>query len=280
MTPDQDAENPVRSWNGLQDTTPCCRPHPLILAEKLTLHYGSTPAFEGVSWSINKGCLTALVGPSGCGKTSFLSCVNRLTDLIPHSHLTGSLSLGDTDILSHSTNVLHLRRRVGMIFQQPTPFPLSIRKNLEIPLREYGIKDRHLLTHHLETSLQAVGLWDEVKDRLDSSAQRLSGGQQQRLCIARTLALSPEVLLLDEPCSALDPISSGVVEDLIHNLRGQFTILMVTHNLAQARRIADYVGMFWAQSGSGQLIEQGPTSQIFEDPQHPVTAAYIQGSRG
>jgi phosphate transport system ATP-binding protein len=143
--------------------------------------------------------------------------VNRLTDLIPHSRLTGSLSLGDTDILSSSTNVLHLRRRVGMIFQQPTPFPLSIRKNLEIPLKEYGIKDRHFLTHLLETNLQAVGLWEEVKDQLDSSAQRLSGGQQQRLCIARTLALSPKVLLLDEPCSALDPIASGVVEDLIHS---------------------------------------------------------------
>jgi phosphate transport system ATP-binding protein len=167
-----------------------------------------------------------------------------------------------------------------MIFQQPTPFPLSIRKNLEIPLKEYGIKDRHFLTHLLETNLQAVGLWEEVKDQLDSSAQRLSGGQQQRLCIARTLALSPKVLLLDEPCSALDPIASGVVEDLIHSLRGQFTILMVTHNLAQARRIADYVGMFWVQAGSGQLIEQGPTSQIFEQPQHPITAAYIQGTRG
>lgn len=184
------------------------------------------------------------------------------------------------DVLAPSTNVIQLRRRIGMIFQKPNPFPLSIRKNIEFPLREHGRHDRIQVAQTIETVLRDVGLWDEVKDRLDSPALALSGGQQQRLCIARALALSPEVLLMDEPCSALDPLSSGVVEDLIVSLRGRYTILIVTHNLAQARRIADYAALFWVQNGTGRLIETGTAKQIFEEPRDPLTAAYVSGMRG
>ncbi|MGH8527038.1 MAG: phosphate ABC transporter ATP-binding protein, partial [Gammaproteobacteria bacterium] len=177
-------------------------------------------------------------------------------------------------------DVIRLRRRIGMIFQKPNPFPLSIRRNLELPLREHGLRDREQIALAVETVLRDVGLWDEVKDRLDSPALALSGGQQQRLCVARALVLSPEVLLMDEPCSALDPLSSGVVEDLIVSLRGRYTVLIVTHNLAQARRIADYAALFWMQDGAGQPIEAGTAKQIFEDPREPLTAAYVSGMRG
>lgn len=254
--------------------------HPFVEVNRLSLHYGETPAFQDVTLSINKGCITALVGPSGCGKTSFLTVLNRLTDLIPTCRLTGHISIDTLDVLAPQTDVIRLRRRIGMIFQKPNPFPLSIRRNLEFPLREHGLRDRTRIAETIETSLRDVGLWDEVKDRLDSPALALSGGQQQRLCIARSLALSPEMLLMDEPCSALDPLSSGVVEDLIVSLRGRYTILIVTHNLAQARRIADYAVLFWAQNGAGRLIEYGTVKQIFEEPRDPLTAAYVSGMRG
>lgn len=275
-----DSTTPFRPWLPLEERPPCCEPVPLIETEKLSLYYGRRPAFESVTLSINTGCLTALVGPSGCGKTSFLTCLNRLTDLIPECRVSGNLRIRDLDVLSPKTDVIQLHRRIGMIFQKPNPFPLSIRKNLEFPLREHGIKDRGMMTHMMETTLKDVGLWDEVKDRLDTPALALSGGQQQRLCIARALVLSPQALLLDEPCSALDPISSGVVEDLIAGLRGQYTVVIVTHNLAQARRIADDAALFWAQNGTGHLIEQGPCRQLFEDPKQELTAAYINGIRG
>jgi phosphate transport system ATP-binding protein len=167
-----------------------------------------------------------------------------------------------------------------MIFQKPTVFPFSIKKNLELPIREHGKHARATWAATIETALQQVGLWKEVKDRLDQPAQALSGGQQQRLCLARAMVLSPEILLLDEPCSALDPISSGIVEDLIVSLRGRYTVVIVTHNLAQARRIADHVAIFWSIDGVGQLLENGPAQSIFEAPQHELTAAYISGSRG
>lgn len=253
---------------------------PLINVDGLSLHYGERPAFRDVTLSIGTGNITALVGPSGCGKTSFLTALNRLTDLIPGCRVTGGIRMGTMDVLAPQTDIIRLRRLVGMIFQKPNPFPLSIRKNLAFPLREHGVRDREQITWTIETVLQDVGLWDEVKDRLDSPALALSGGQQQRLCIARALSLSPTVLLMDEPCSALDPISSGVVEDLIVSLRGRYTVMIVTHNLAQARRIADDVAVFWAQDGAGRLIESGPAGQIFERPHDPLTAAYINGMRG
>ncbi len=270
----------TQPWIALEERPICCVPKPFIEVERLSLHYGQTPAFHDVTLVMNQGCITALVGPSGCGKTSFLSSLNRLTDLIPECRLSGQIRLDGLDVLAPDTDVIHLRRRVGMVFQKPNPFPLSIRKNLEFPLREHGILDRTRLSGTIETGLRDVGLWDEVKDRLESPALALSGGQQQRLCMARALVLSPDVLLMDEPCSALDPLSSGVVEDLIVGLRGRYTILIVTHNLAQARRIADYAAFFWIQKGTGRLIETGTAKQIFEEPHDPLTAAYVSGMRG
>jgi phosphate transport system ATP-binding protein len=255
-------------------------PELAIRTEGLAVHYGRKTAFADITLGIAQKCITALIGPSGCGKTSFLNCLNRLTDLIPGCRLSGRIWLGEQDLLDPRTDVLALRRRVGMIFQKPNPFPFSVRRNLEFPLREHGIHDRHSLAQTIESVLRDVGLWDEVKDRLNASALALSGGQQQRLCIARALALKPEILLLDEPCSALDPLSSGVVEDLIVRLRERYTLLVVTHNLAQARRIADHVACFWVQNGAGTLIEYGPARQIFEAPRQTVTADYVNGMRG
>jgi len=194
--------------------------------------------------------------------------------------VTGRVKIGTLDVFAPQTDVIRLRRRIGMIFQKPNPFPLTIQRNLEFPLREHGLRDRKQISRMIETTLRDVGLWDEVKDRLDSPALALSGGQQQRLCIARSLALSPEMLLMDEPCSALDPLSSGVVEDLIVSLRRHYTILIVTHNLAQARRIADYAAFFWIQNGAGRLVESGTAKQVFEKPRDPLTAAYVSGMRG
>lgn len=251
---------------------------PSMQAERLSLDYGNKPAFKDVSLDLKSGQITALIGPSGCGKTSFLNCLNRLTELTPSCRVSGRILLGNQDV--QALDVIALRRRVGMLFQKPNPFPLSIMRNIEFPLREHGVRSRDEIDCRIEDALQNVGLWDEVKSRLKAPALSLSGGQQQRLCLARTLALKPEVLLMDEPCSALDPISSEVVEDLIANLRGRYTVLVVTHNLAQAKRIADDVAMFWVADGAGQLIETGSVTQIFESPQHALTAAYVNGRRG
>jgi len=269
-----------RPWFPLEQRPPCCEPHPLVRVENLTLSYDSKPAFKDISISINKGCITALVGPSGCGKTSFLMSINRLSDLIPQCNVSGSIRIGTEEVLAPRNDVVRLRRRVGMIFQKPNPFPFSIRKNLAFPLWEHGVKNRRKVESIIEETLRDVGLWDEVKNRLDTPAQSLSGGQQQRLCLARALALKPEVLLLDEPCSALDPIASGVVEDMIASLRGRYTVIVVTHNLSQARRIADHVAVFWVRDGAGQLIESGTAQQIFEDPKNELTKAYVSGQRG
>ena len=270
----------IQSWRPYQSVQACCEPMAHIQSENLSITYRDHQALQSVNLDINKGCITALVGPSGCGKTSFLMSINRLTDLIPGCKVSGRLQMNELDILAPSTNLLHLRRQVGMIFQKPTVFPFSIKKNLELPIREHGKHARETWDATIETTLQQVGLWNEVKDRLDQPAQVLSGGQQQRLCLARTLALAPEILLLDEPCSALDPLSSGIVEDLIVSLRGLYTVIIVTHNLAQARRIADHVAIFWSIDGIGQLIENGSAQNIFESPQHELTAAYISGARG
>jgi phosphate transport system ATP-binding protein len=280
LTRRDEAQPGFRPWLPYETTQPCCEPVPHIRAEQLSIAYGNHLALHHVDLECYGGCITALVGPSGCGKTSLLMCLNRLTDLIPGCQVSGRLQIHDVDILAPSTDVLHLRRKVGMIFQKPTVFPFSIRKNLELPLREYGTRDRKLLAAAIEQALQQVGLWNEVKDRLDHPAQALSGGQQQRLCLARALSLSPDILLLDEPCSALDPLSSGVVEDLILSLRGKYTVLIVTHNLAQARRIADHMALFWSFEGTGRLVEYGPAQALFESPKQELTAAYIAGARG
>jgi phosphate transport system ATP-binding protein len=253
---------------------------PFLEIERLTLYYQKRPAFADITMSIVAGKITTLVGPSGCGKTSFLNCLNRLVDEIPHTKITGSIRLDDREILLDRVAPIALRRRIGSIFQKPNPFPFSIWKNLALPLQERGIKDRDRLNCLIETTLQNVGLWHEVKDRLHGSALSLSGGQKQRLCIARALVLQPEVLLFDEPCSALDPISSGIVEDLISSLRDNYTVVIVTHNLAQAKRIGDYTALFWTKSDVGQLIEYDTTDRIFTSPQSNITAAYVNGMRG
>jgi len=264
--------------------TPCCVPTPHLSIKNLSVAYGETPVLSDVSLDIHKGCITALIGPSGCGKTSFLNALNRLTDLIPGARVDGSIRLhqddGALDLLDPALDVLALRRRVGMIFQRPNPFPLSIRRNLELPLREHGVRRADALAYKIESALSDVGLWEEVRDRLDAPALALSGGQQQRLCIARARVLEPEILLMDEPCSALDPLASGVVEETIQSLAGRHTVVIVTHNLAQARRIGNYAAFFWMRERIGQLVEFGRCRQIFDAPVHPATAAYIGGMRG
>lgn len=265
---------------GVESGAPCCEPAPHLRIEKLSVAYGAATVLDEVSLDIYQGCITALIGPSGCGKTSFLFALNRLTDLVPGAQVGGRIHFESMDVLDPRLDVLALRRRVGMIFQKPNPFPLSVRRNLELPLREHGVHRREVLDQKIETALRDVGLWNEVCDRLDSPALALSGGQQQRLCIARALVLEPSVLLMDEPCSALDPISSGVVEELIQRLRGRYTVVIVTHNLAQARRIANYAAFFWMKDRVGKLIEFGRCQPLFETPANPLTAAYVSGMSG
>ncbi len=252
----------------------------MIQIQNLSMKYDKKYAFRDICLPIHPGLVTAIVGPSGCGKTSFLMCLNKLVEMIPQCEVIGRVEIDSTNIVDSSDNSITLRKRIGMIFQKPNPFPFSIRKNISLALSEHGMKDRKTQDQKIEKVLREVGLWQEVKDRLNSSAHNLSGGQQQRLCIARALALEPEVLLMDEPCSALDPIASGIVEDLISSLKGLYTIVIVTHNLAQARRIADYVAFFWNQDGAGKLIEFGPAPEIFEKPKEALTASYFQGIRG
>lgn len=275
-----DGNQPAYTLGPLQAGPPCCDPEPLLSVDNLSLHYADKTALENISLHIYRGCITALIGPSGCGKTSFLSSLNRLTDMIPGCRVSGSIRFDGLDVRSPELDVQHLRRDIGMIFQKPVPFPLSIRRNIELPLREHGMRGQAEINDRLREVLRDVGLWDEVKDRLEAPAQALSGGQQQRLCIARALALRPKVLLMDEPCSALDPLSSAVVEDLIKRLQGRYTIVIVTHNLAQARRIANYAALFWMQERGGRLIEFGPCQQVFEAPAHHLTASYVNGLRG
>lgn len=257
----------------------CCGTANLCIAD-LSVHYRDFAAVRGINLNIPEGEITALVGPSGCGKSSFLHSLNRLTDLIPGCRVTGAIHLCDgTEITHPKTDILDLRRRVGIVFQRPNPFPQSIRRNFEIPLKEHGWSKSDI-PDRIESVLREVGLWNEVCDRLHQSAVALSGGQQQRLCIARALALEPEVILFDEPCSALDPIASGVVEDLIHSLKGKFTVVIVTHNLAQARRIADHAAVFWVRDGAGALVEHGPADRVFTAPSDSDAALYLSGARG
>jgi phosphate transport system ATP-binding protein len=263
---------------------PCCVPKPHISIRNLSIAYSDKVVLDNLSLDINKGCITALIGPSGCGKSSFLASLNRLTDLIPDAKVSGCIEIDKKNILDAMTDVQQLRRKVGMIFQKPNPFPLSVRKNIELPLREYAkelqLKTRSQFEERIQQVLTDVGLWDEVKDRLNDSALTLSGGQQQRLCIARALTLQPNILLMDEPCSALDPLSSAVVEEMIKNLKGRYTIVIVTHNLAQAKRLANYAAFFWMKEKVGELIEFGQCHPLFESPQHPLTVAYLSGVSG
>lgn len=264
----------------LTEAKACCEPVPHLRVRDLSVTYQQKTVLENVNLDIYKGCITALIGPSGCGKTSFLSALNRMTDMVTGAAVSGEVTFNADNIFSPQIDLLNLRRRIGMIFQKPNPFPLSIYRNLALPLREIGIKDKRLIQRKIETVLKDVGLWQEVHHQLDMTATKLSGGQQQRLCIARALVLEPEILLMDEPCSALDPISSAVVEDLIVSLRGRYTVVIVTHNLAQAKRVANYAAFFWMQERVGKLIEFNQSQRLFEQPQNSLTAAYVQGHKG
>ena len=252
----------------------------IIRTEDVSVSYGGRAILSGVTLDLHQNRILAIIGPSGCGKSSFLASLNRMGDMVPGCTVGGRVLLDGRDVCDHAQDVRELRCRVGMIFQRANPFPLSIRRNIEMPLKEHGVSSRTERQQRMEHALIEVGLWTEVRDRLEAPALALSGGQQQRLCIARALALRPDVLLMDEPCSALDPLSSAVVEDLILRLRESYTVVIVTHNLAQARRIADDVAILWQVDGAGRLIETGPAAQVFERPAHEISAMYIAGARG
>jgi phosphate transport system ATP-binding protein len=248
----------------------------IIQIKDLDFYYGSNHALKSITVDIPEKKATAFIGPSGCGKTTLLRCLNRMNDLIPDVRVTGSITLDGKDIYGSSMDVIQLRRRVGMIFQKWNPFPKSIFENVVYGLRIIGISDRRHLDEVVESTLKRAALWDEVKDTLHKSAAELSGGQQQRLCIARALAVEPEVLLMDEPCSALDPISTAKIEELIHELKETFTIVIVTHNMQQAARVSDRTAFFYL----GEIIEYGETGKIFTNPDKRQTEDYITGRFG
>lgn len=247
-----------------------------ISVEKLNFFYGRTQALKDISISIQEHQVTAFIGPSGCGKSTFLRCLNRMNDLIPGTKVSGKIYFDGTDIYTRDIDVSELRRKVGMVFQKSNPFPKSIFENVSYGLRIQGITDKTILEDTVEKTLRDAALWDEVKDKLDQSAMRLSGGQQQRVCIARALAVQPEVLLMDEPASALDPISTAKIEELISDLKKNYTIVIVTHNMQQAARISDYTGFFFL----GELVEFDETSNIFTNPRDKKTEDYVTGRFG
>jgi phosphate transport system ATP-binding protein len=248
-----------------------------IEVQDVDFHYGSHQVLFDVGLEIPRRAVTAFIGPSGCGKTTLLRCINRMNDLIDGARITqGSISISGVDINSSDVDVVDLRRRVGMVFQKSNPFPKSIYDNIAYGLRIAGITKRSRLDEAVEKSLRSAALWDEVKDRMHVSGYGLSGGQQQRLCIARALAVEPEIVLMDEPCSALDPIATAKVEELIRQLRAQYTIVIVTHNMQQAGRCSNYTAFFYL----GRLIEFGATSKIFSNPSQRQTEDYITGRFG
>jgi phosphate transport system ATP-binding protein len=249
---------------------------PVLTIENFSLWYGQKQALFNVSMAVPKGKVTAIIGPSGCGKSTLLRCVNRMNDLIEGVTIDGDMRVSGDSIYSKGVDVIELRKRMGMVFQKPNPFPMSIFDNVVYPLKIDGERNRKIIQAVCEQSLRGSALWDEVNTRLRDSALSLSGGQQQRLCIARAIAGEPEVLLLDEPCSALDPIATGKIEDLIQELRGDFSILIVTHNMQQASRVSDYTAFMYL----GRLIEYGPTSEIFTRPKLKETESYVTGRFG
>jgi phosphate transport system ATP-binding protein len=247
-----------------------------IKIEKLNLYYGQKQALHNIDMDIPKRRVTAYIGPSGCGKSTLLRCINRMNDLVDSARIEGKILLDNENIYDKSVNVAALRRRVGMVFQKPNPFPKSIFENVAYGLRIQGINDKRTLDETVEDALKGAALWDEVKDRLNDNALGLSGGQQQRLVIARAIAIEPEVLLLDEPASALDPISTLKIEELINELKEKYTIVIVTHNMQQAARVSDYTAFMYM----GELIEIGNTNQLFTNPKKKQTEDYITGRYG
>jgi phosphate transport system ATP-binding protein len=249
---------------------------PLIASQEFSVYYGSKAAVDKASFDIRAGLVTAIIGPSGCGKSTFLRAINRMNDLIPGCSVTGSLRLDGQDLYEADVDVVSLRKMVGMVFQKPNPFPKSVFDNIAFGPRIHGIGERSKLAEIVERSLRRAALWDEVKDRLADNALGLSGGQQQRLCIARAIAVNPKILLMDEPASALDPRSTARIEDLIGELRGDYTIVIVTHNMQQAARVSDMTAYFY----EGRLIEFGNTDQVFTKPKEKHTEDYITGRFG
>ena len=252
-------------------------PAPVMVCRNVDVYYGDNHAIRGVSLDIGRNEVISMIGPSGCGKSTFLRCLNRLNDTIPIARVTGSISLEGEDIYDKRRDVVQLRARVGMVFQKPNPFPKSVYENVAYGPRIHGLAaDRSELDEVVQTSLKRAGLWEEVKDRLDQPGTSLSGGQQQRLCIARSIAVNPEVILMDEPCSALDPIATARIEDLIDELRQNYAICIVTHSMQQAARVSQRTAYFHL----GDLIEVGPTDLIFTNPRHKLTEDYITGRFG
>jgi phosphate transport system ATP-binding protein len=248
----------------------------VVQVRDLHLYYGRSEALFGVSMDFPRHQVSALIGPSGCGKSTLLRCLNRMNDLIDGVRVTGSILFDGDEINDSSLDVIELRRRVGMVFQRAVPFPKSIYENVAYGLRIAGVNDRRTLDEAVEKSLRSAALWEEVKDRLRDSALGFSGGQHQRLCIARAIAVNPEIILMDEPCSALDPRSTARIEDLISELRGKYTIIIVTHNMQQAARVSDYTAFLY----EGTLVEVGPTKQLFTKPERKETEDYITGRFG
>ncbi len=247
-----------------------------IVTKDLTLHYGQKMALNSINIQIPEKEVTAFIGPSGCGKSTFLRSLNRMNDLIPSVHIKGEILIDGLNIYEKKIDVVNLRKKIGMVFQKSNPFAKSIFENIAYGPRINGINDKKKLTEIVETSLKNAAIWDEVKDRLPDSALGLSGGQQQRLCIARTLAVQPEIILMDEPASALDPISTGKIEELIFELKKNYTIVIVTHNMQQAARVSDHTAFFYL----GELIEYGKTRKIFTSPDIKQTEEYITGRFG
>ncbi len=250
--------------------------NPVIEARNLNLWFGDAHILKEVSMKIRRNKVTALIGPSGCGKSTLLRCFNRLNDLIDHTKIKGEVTFDGENIYANGNDVVLLRKRIGMVFQKPNPFPKSVYENIAYGPRVHGINNKKELDRIVEKSLKDAALWEEVRDRLNNSALGLSGGQQQRLCIVRTLAVDPEVILMDEPCSALDPIATAKIENLIEKLKQQYTVIIVTHNMQQAARVSDDTGFMYL----GKLIECGTTTQIFEHPEEDLTENYITGRFG
>lgn len=248
----------------------------LITTQDVHLYYEKKEALKGIDLNFPDKGIHALIGPSGCGKSTYLRCLNRMNDLIENVKITGSFKLAGQDIYGPKTDLVELRKKVGMVFQQPNPFPFSIYENVTYGLRLAGIKDKQLLDERVETSLKQAAVWDEVKDNLNKSALALSGGQQQRVCIARVLAVKPQVILLDEPTSALDPVSSNLIEDMLLTIKDDYTIIIVTHNMQQASRISDTTSFFL----NGELIETGKTKHVFLNPKKQATNDYLSGRFG
>ena len=248
----------------------------MIEAKNVDFYYGDFHALKNISMTMESNTVTAFIGPSGCGKSTFLRLFNRMNDLIPGTRLTGECLVDGNDIYGKGVNVDELRKNVGMVFQKPNPFPKSIFENVAYGLRVNGVRDKAFIRQRVEESLAGAALWDEVKDKLKKSAYELSGGQQQRLCIARALAVSPSILLMDEPASALDPISTSKIEELIHSLKKEYTIVIVTHNMQQAARVSDKTGFFML----GELVEYNDTKKMFLNPDNVQTQNYITGRFG